>query len=127
MNALEAVLPEFTAELGMGEVAIAPDQPAVFRFERSGRLFVEQRGERILVYLEAPDPVDDPKALIRALAACDLRHRRPQPVRAALTGDDRPVFGIAFQEDEFTLQSLHQAIELLMAMHDDLRGAASSI
>lgn len=120
MSAFEDVLAEFTAELGMDPVAPEPGRPAVFRFERSGRLFLEQRGERVLVYLEGPEPARSARALVGALAACDVRHRRRPTVRAGLSRDDQLVFGVAFEDNEFTLQALHVALELLMKLHTDV-------
>jgi type III secretion system chaperone SycN len=122
VSALEDVLAEFTAELGMEPVAIEEGRPAVFRFERSGRLFLERRNERILVYLEGPEPVRERRQLVAALAACDLRHRRPLAVRAGLSAPDRLVFGVVFEDDGFTLQALHAALDLLMMLHREVAG-----
>jgi type III secretion system chaperone SycN len=126
VNALADVLAQFTAELGMGPAPADPDQPAIFRFERNGRLFLEQQGERILVYLEGPERARDSRALRAALAACDVRQRRPLPVRAGLTADDRLVFGIAFEDNDFTLQALHAALDLLMKLHADVATGAAA-
>jgi len=123
VNALEDVLAQFTAELGMDPVPLERDLPVVFRFEHNGRLFLEPRGERILVYLEAPDPVRGPRAHMAALAACDLRHRHPFPVRAGLTADDRLVFGVVFEDNQFTLQALHAGIDLLIKLHVEVARA----
>lgn len=120
MSALDDVLAQFTVELGMGSDPIDTDAPVVFRFERSGRLFVERRGERILVYLEAPAPAQGHQTLVAALAACDIGQRRAMPVRAGLTTDDRLVFGVVLQDRDFTLQALHAALTLLIRLHAEV-------
>jgi type III secretion system chaperone SycN len=126
VNALDDVLAQFAAELGLGPFARDGDAPAVFRFERSGRLFVERRGERILVYLEGAEPVRGGGPLVAALTACAVGRQRDQTVRAGLTGDDRLVFGVRFGDDEFTLQALHRALDLLITAHAEVGRRATS-
>ena len=120
MSALEGVVSELAAEIGVGPMPIEPGMPAVFRLERSGRLFIEARDRRILVYLELPEPVRGGRQLEAALAACDPRRRPALPLRAGLTGDDRLVLGVTFEEPAFTLQALHKAIELLVRLQVEL-------
>jgi type III secretion system chaperone SycN len=126
VNALEDVVAQFAAELGMGRVAVDAAAPAVFRFERSGRLFVEPRDARILVYLEGQEPVRDRRELIAALAACALQHRWAMPVRPGLAANDRLVFGVALEERDFTLPALHDALDLLIRVHTSVAARAGA-
>ena len=117
---MDDVLAQFAAEIGMAMQPREPEMPAVFRFESSGRLFIEERGERVLVYLEGPTMVSDGHAMLSALASCTVERRHEMPVRVGLTSDDHLVFGIVLQDAEFTLQALHAALEQLKQHHADL-------
>ena len=120
MSTIGDVLAEFAAEIGTTPPEPADDKPVVFRFERSGRLFVEARDERILVYLEYPETVRDPRPLVGALAACDPRRPRAFPMRAGLSADDRLIMGVVVEERAFTLPALHQIIEQLTQAEDEI-------
>jgi type III secretion system chaperone SycN len=108
------VVQAFAAEIGTGLAELADGRPAVFRFERSGRLFLEMHGERVLVYLEFPDPVQDPRLLAKALAACDPRRALDFPMRAGLSAEDRLVVGVSVDEPSFALPLLHRVLDQLM-------------
>jgi type III secretion system chaperone SycN len=114
------VLAAFAAEIGTAPPTLTDGAPVAFRFERSGRLFVEARDERILVYLEYPEPVRAPAPLVGALAACDPRRPRAFPMRAGLSADDRLVMGVVVEEQAFTLPALHQIIEQLMQAEGEI-------
>lgn len=120
MSVLGDVLGAFGAEIGTSPPALQDDRPAVFHFERSGRLFVEMRDARILVYLEYPEPVRDPRPLSSALAACDPRRAHGFPMRAGLSADDRLVMGVVVEEQAFTLPALHQIIDQLMRAEGEI-------
>ena len=120
MSTFGDVLGAFAAEIGTAPPRLVDGAPVTFRFERSGRLFVEARGERILVYLEHPEPVRDSGPLVGALAACDPRRPRAFPMRAGLSPDDRLIMGVAIEERAFTLPTLHQIIEQLMQTQGEI-------
>lgn len=103
----------FRAEIGLSERAIDDDQPAVFRFEQGERLYVERRDDQVLVYLEDPTPEASEELLIAALKVCGFRKRNAMPVRACLAGNNHLVFGLAFEDRAFDIQTLHQALNLL--------------
>ena len=103
----------FRAEIGLKERVIDEDQPAIFRFEQGERLYVEQREDQVLVYLEDPTPEVSEELLISALKVCGFKHHNAMPVRACLAGNNHLVFGISFEERAFDIQTLHQAMNLL--------------
>lgn len=120
MSAMGDVLGAFAAEIGTAPPQLTDGAPVAFRFEHSGRLFVEARGERILVYLEYPEPVRDSAPLAGALAVCDPRRPRAFPMRAGLSADDRLIVGVVVEEQAFTLPALHQIIEQLMQAEGEI-------
>lgn len=117
---LEEVVGAFAAEIGAGTPEIVEGSPVTFRFERSGRLFIEERDTRILVYLEFPEPVRDSRPLLGAMAACDPRRVRQFPMRAGLSANDRLVVGVTVGEQAFTLPELHRIVEQLMRAESEI-------
>ena len=74
---LERELAEFGRRLGMANLALRENGVAVLEIESLGRLWLEQDGDDLLIYMTAPVPESDREASRRVLERCDYRHAHP--------------------------------------------------
>ena len=97
----------------------------IIHIVNSGRLFLERRAGRVLIYVESAHSTVNERQMVAALAASDMRHRYVLPVRAGLSSDDRLVFGVVCDDSDLTLQSLHTTLDQLMKLHADIENRAA--
>ena len=120
MNPASDVLMEFGNSLGL-EALRWPDSGAVeIQFESRGRLFLELRGDDLLVYLTRElDARDGAAEILRnALQLCHYRRGLPYAVHAGLLGEFTLVFLVRLEAAAVSLPDLEQVLEILTTVHD---------
>lgn len=132
MSNPEAVLRAFGEQVGLPDLAFGTHGNMALLTESGRYLGIEQAGRGVLVYLAQPVPYDPGSWLLRAWKRAYHGHPAPRgrwPVQAALRqhtdGVPRLLTLACIPEDDFTPESLHQALDYLSrwldTLHSDVR------
>jgi len=120
MNLNSGVLAEFGDSLGLGALSWPDSGVMEIAFESRGRLFLEERGDDLLIYLtrelDAPDRMAE--ILRNALGLCHYRKGLPYSVHAGLRGESTLSFLVRMDAYAVTLPELERILELLTTLHD---------
>jgi len=98
--------------------------------DRIGDLFVDERaagtdGHSVFVYLLRVYKFFSADLYERAMLLCDYRNNYPLIVNPVLWKDQALVFAIKYKIDDFNIESLRQAIEVLKDIQDKLENGMS--
>ncbi len=113
---VEDTLRQFGRNMGIEDLELNARGVCCLVLERRGTVYIERRGEEILVYLARQVPYLDLPSMKTALRLCHFKNRRPLPVVAGMQDDDRLIFLTRIEAKQFTLPLLERAIQL----HTDL-------
>lgn len=122
MNSLiDETLADFGRSIGMEGLALREGERLTLDLQRVGVLNVELVGERkedVAVSLVRRIEPPDETACLRLLEFGHYRTPAPFPVRTGLTRAGQLILSVKMDSYQFTLPSMHQAIDTLAAMHD---------
>ncbi|MCP3877892.1 MAG: hypothetical protein GY701_05785 [Sulfitobacter sp.] len=126
MNLNGGVLAEFGNSLGLGALSWPDSGAMAIEFESRGTLFLEERGEDLLVYLtrelDAPDCMAE--ILRNALRLCHYREGLPYTVHTGLRGESGISFLVRVDAYAVTLPELERILEILTVLHDKAVGSS---
>ena len=123
MTLIDDTVAEFGRSIGMEDLRLREDGAVVLDIKQIGTLALELIGERredvSLSLARRIEPPDD-AACLRALELCHYRAPTRWPVRAGLTGRGDLIFAVRMETSDFTLPNLHQALDWLDGLHQQL-------
>lgn len=121
---IEKVITELGELVGIKELAINEHGVVHLTIEDIGELYIDDKtlknGHFIFIYLMRMYSFVSANVYEHALSLCDFRHRYPFVINPVLYGDKELGFAIKFTEDNFDVQVLQQAIEVLKNLQDKL-------
>jgi type III secretion system chaperone SycN len=119
MSLSSAVLAEFGQSLGLPDLQWPASGVLALDFDARGALFLEDRGDDLLVYLvrsiTQPDRILT--LLKTALQHCHYRQGLPYAVQPALRGDTDLVFAVRLPSRDVTLPELERVMDTLTTLH----------
>ena len=108
-------------------IGVAPRElPLVLRFERSGDLHIERRGDAIVVYLARHVPLYRHGVAAAALQAVHPDRRLPYVVKAAFHGDETLILLARMREQDVDLPALGAITRLLTRLADEAETAGAA-
>lgn len=122
MSIISQHITDFSSTMGMALDLAEPAQLAV-EIDDVGTLYLEERGESLVLYLSREIMLTDDRAAVlrRALESTHYDNGLAEPVAAGLSGD-RLVFLTWFHEHAIDQPRLEAAVRLLTSLQDDVRG-----
>lgn len=121
MSIVSEHIVDFSATMGM---MLNLDEPAqlVVEIDEVGTLYLEERGESLLLYLSREIALTDdrPKVLRRALESIHYSNGLAESVAAGLA-KDRLVFVTRFDQHAVDRPRIEAAVALLTSLHDEAR------
>ena len=121
MTLITDTLADFGRSMGIENLALRDNGTLSLNMEQLGTLAIELIGERredVSISLMRRIETPDSQACQRLLESCHYRNPAPFPVRVGLTSQGELLFAIRMDTRQFTLPSIHQALEWLISLHD---------
>ena len=124
MSWVHDVLADYGRSLGIDGLAFNEAGVVSLRFELLGEVFIEQTEGGVLVYVVREVDRLSGEICAAALAWCHWQHNHPFAVNAAQRGEHHLVYSVHLTEQEFSVPTMEQLLQLLGQLHDQaLEGA----
>ncbi|MBB5037715.1 CesT family type III secretion system chaperone [Prosthecobacter dejongeii] len=121
MSIIAETLADFGKSIGLENLTFRDNGTVLLDMEKLGSLAIEWIGDRqetVSLSLIRRIEVPDERACKRLLESCHYRSPAPFPTRLGLAGAGELFFAVRLEAREFTLPGIHQALEWLIAVHD---------
>lgn len=121
MTLHDDIIEQFGRSLGMQGLRLRDDGSLRLDMQQLGSLAFELVGayrDEVAVSLTRQVETTADNAAERILELCHYRAPAPLPARAGLTRAGHLIFAVRMDTSEFTLPGLHQALDLLISLHD---------
>lgn len=112
---------DFGRSLGVTRFHVNDRGVAAAHIQRVGSLFIEPRGDIVLIYMARDYGPLTVRELERALELTHPSEGRSMDVRVGLKGDTQFVFCVRVPVEDFRLETLETAVGLLQEMLDRVR------
>jgi len=123
MRLIDDTIAGFGRSLGMDDLTLPDQGGLVLEIDRVGTLAIELIGERredVSLSLSQQIETPDEHACRRVLELCHYRNPAPWPVHSGLTSRGNLFFAVRLDTSEFTLANVHQVLDWLDGLHQQL-------
>ena len=121
MSWIDDALADYGRSIGLEPLTFNERGVLCLVFELSGTLFVERLDQGVLVYLCRELQRPNSAIYARSLDLCHWQRNHPYPVNAALRQDRLLVFAVRLSEEQVSVPTLEQVIQLLGQLHDQIQ------
>ncbi len=124
MSWVNEALADYGRSIGIDSLTFNEAGVASLKFELLGDLYIEQADAGVLVYLMRE--IERPSAEIyaAALEVCHWQHNHAYQVNPSLRGERYLILAVNLTEEDFSVPTLEQLLQLLGQLHDQaLEGA----
>ena len=118
MTWIDDALAEFGRSLGLETLEFNEQGVLSLAYEVSGDLYLERMENCLLIYLCRELQRPDGALFASALDVCHWRHNHAFPVNPALYENNQLVFSVRLREEDVTVPTLEEVIQLLNRLHD---------
>ncbi|MDR1945585.1 MAG: hypothetical protein LBQ51_00215 [Desulfovibrio sp.] len=120
------VIAEFGRRMGLPDLRAEAGKPVQLHIQGMGTLFIEGVEDETPICLARSFPSHERGVLRRALELCRPGLSRPFPVYAGLYKQTTLVFLARFSPEQFSVQTLEQAVPVLSGLLDQAIGACGT-